>query len=135
MLVFRLYNQRQKYPTVPGPKRQTSDQNVKTGWYHARQCTLPHFLPQTKGRKKGGRLSSLAWINRFWRFGHSFDVSGRGNWFKKKFYLLMRYLMCIPSYNDMQVCNDFGCIKFSFSQISICQKRQNSIWKCFINLN
>ena len=47
--------------TVPGPKRQTSDLNVKTGWYHARQDTLPHFLLKTKEEEKGGRVSPFAW--------------------------------------------------------------------------
>ena len=37
------------------------DLNVKTGWYHAKQDTLPHFLLKTKEEEKGGRVSPLAW--------------------------------------------------------------------------
>ena len=39
--------------TVPGPKLQTSCQNFKTVWYHARQDTLPHFLLKIKEEEKG----------------------------------------------------------------------------------
>ena len=64
-----------KSSTVPKPKCQRSDQNVKTGWYHARQVALPHFPLKTKEEENG--------INWFQRLGHSFDVSGQGQHFEK----------------------------------------------------
>ena len=62
--------------TVPGPKRQMTDLNIKTGWYHARGDTLPHFSSSFVLRRKWGRVSCLAWHQSvltfrslFWRYG------------------------------------------------------------------
>ena len=63
---------------VPGPKRQISYWNVKTGWYNARQDTLPHFCPPKKEEKKEGECLALDGVNWIWRFGQSFDGLGRG---------------------------------------------------------
>ena len=59
------------------------DLNVKTGWYHAKQDTIPHFLLKTKEEEKGGRVSSLAWYQPVltfrsvvWRFGTQTVIIG-----------------------------------------------------------
>ena len=57
------------------------DQNVKTGWYQARQDTLPHFLLKTKEEEIGGILSSLVWYQPV-SIGQSFDVLGRGQYIR-----------------------------------------------------
>ena len=44
-----------------GPKRQTTDLNVKTGWYHARGDTLPPFSYSFVLRREWGRVSFLTW--------------------------------------------------------------------------
>ena len=46
--------------TVPEPKRLTSDRNVKTDRYHAKQDILSRFLLKTIGKEKGGRVCTRA---------------------------------------------------------------------------
>ena len=79
---------REHLNTVLALKRQTSDRNVKTGWYHAREDTLPpFFLPFVWGRK-WGRVHCLAWYqpvltfrSLVWRFGPGTVVSWH-SWIK-----------------------------------------------------
>ena len=48
--------------TVPSPKRETNNRNVKTGWYRAKQETLPCF-PLHKSRRGKGRVSVFPYMH------------------------------------------------------------------------
>ena len=64
--------------SVSKPKCETTDLNVKTGWYHAREDTLPPFSSSFVLRRKWGRVSYLAWYQPVFTFRSLVSHFGSG---------------------------------------------------------